>query len=65
MRQVVRNTFVKGMNQDNAYAVTSSDSFFFGLNGRLTTDSMGLSSMSFGSIKGNKKDYSLPDVGDS
>ena len=65
MRKAVRNTFTKGMNQDSAFTIFGDGKYFNANNSRVLTDDNGQSTGSLTSVRGNKYDFTIPDVGDS
>lgn len=65
MREKSRNTFTKGMDKDKAFTIFNGEQYYNATNARISTDEMGRSTGSLASVKGNKLDFTFPDVGDS
>ena len=61
--QKIKNSLIKGMNQDRAWTKVDPDQYNEASNFRLLTDDMGDSMGSISTVRGNLFDIAIPDVG--
>ncbi len=61
-RQKIKNTFLKGMNQDRSWAKADPQQYREASNVRLLTDDIGSSMGSISTVRGNVFDFAIPDT---